>query len=54
METTMNTMTTTRKVLAIAFTTVTLAVGFLAATTAADARYVCNWTPRGTFCVWAP
>jgi hypothetical protein len=50
----METMTNTRKVLTVVLATAALAVSFLAATSSADARYFCNWTPRGTVCTWAP
>jgi hypothetical protein len=54
MEPRMKTMTTARKVLTVAVATAALAVSFLSATNSADARYFCNWTPRGTVCNWAP
>jgi hypothetical protein len=47
-------MSATRKFFTVAIAAAAFAAGFLAASSPADARYFCNWTPRGTVCTWAP
>jgi hypothetical protein len=55
MEMTNQTMSTTRKLLTVAFTTAALAASFLAAMSSANATYYCHWTAaRGTVCTWVP
>jgi len=51
----MKTMSTARKVLAIAFASATLAGTFLAAATPANAGvWRCSWTSNGRVCNYSP
>ena len=50
----MKTIGKTRKYLFLSFAAAALLAGFIASTTPSEARYFCNWTPRGTVCNWAP